>query len=61
MKGTNNDREADPRGKARSCTWCNEPFRDRAEMELHVSLLGAPGEFHRACYEEYRSETPGPA
>ena len=37
----------------RRCTWCGEAFASRAEQELHVSLLGAPGEFHPACYEEY--------
>ena len=59
MKSSSTDREVSP-GAPRTCTWCKEPFRSRAEQELHVSLLGAPGEFHRACYEEYlQTDHPG--
>ena len=36
-----------------NCTWCKEPFDGGADRELHVSKLGAPGEFHHACFEEY--------
>jgi hypothetical protein len=38
------------------CVWCKLPMT-AAEKELHVSLLGAPGEFHRACFEEYAAST----
>ncbi len=44
--------------KTAVCTWCKKPFVSKAEKELHVSLLGAPGEFHRVCYEEYRLTMP---
>lgn len=35
------------------CIWCHERIDDPSEREVHVSLLGAPAEFHRACFEEY--------
>jgi hypothetical protein len=57
MASSSKDREQSS-GTGRSCTWCKKPFRNKAEQELHVSLLGAPGQFHRACYEEYRLTTP---
>jgi hypothetical protein len=40
------------------CVFCMEEIDSPADRELHVSALGAPGEFHRACFEEY--ETAGP-
>ena len=39
------------------CLWCNEPFDD-GDRTLHVSKLGAPGVFHRACFEEYEQSAP---
>jgi len=36
------------------CLFCKKPFPDRSEKELHVSLLGAPAAFHRACFEQYQ-------
>jgi hypothetical protein len=42
-----------------TCVWCKEQIEDASEKELHVSLLGAPGEFHRACFEEYKLSSPG--
>jgi hypothetical protein len=35
------------------CVWCKLPFGQDTDRKLHVSKLGAPGEFHRACFEEY--------
>ena len=39
------------------CIWCKQRFEDPAEREVHVSLLGAPGAFHRACFAEYRERS----
>jgi hypothetical protein len=39
------------------CVWCKERFEDGTDRKLHVSKLGAPGEFHRACFEEYERTT----
>ncbi|MEY2476348.1 MAG: hypothetical protein QOG87_1663 [Actinomycetota bacterium] len=58
MKGSQGSRGEAPTAPSRLCTWCKKPFESRAEQELHVSLLGAPGEFHRACYEDYRKSEP---
>ena len=40
---------------AGECFWCHERIDDPSEREVHVSLLGAPAEFHRACFEEYQT------
>ena len=37
------------------CNWCRERIDDPSEREVHVSLLGAPAEFHGACFEEYQA------
>jgi hypothetical protein len=36
-----------------TCVWCKKPFNNAAERKIHVSLLGAPGTFHVACFDEY--------
>jgi hypothetical protein len=36
------------------CLWCKKPIQDSADWQLHVSLLGAPGAFHSACFEDYQ-------
>ena len=40
-----------------TCTWCRERFKEGVDRELHISKLGAPGEFHHACFEEYEQAT----
>lgn len=43
-----------------TCVACGEPFERPGDRKLHVSLLGAPGEFHDSCFEEYQqSEATG--
>ncbi len=39
------------------CVWCKQRFENEDERELHVSKLGAPGQFHPACFEEYETTT----
>jgi len=36
-----------------TCVWCKKPFDNTADRKIHVSLLGAPGAFHVACFDEY--------
>jgi hypothetical protein len=40
-----------------TCTWCKERFENGVDRELHVSKLGAAGEFHHACFAEYEQTT----
>ncbi|MDQ1372819.1 MAG: hypothetical protein QOJ09_157 [Actinomycetota bacterium] len=36
------------------CVWCKKRFDRPGDRKVHVSLLGAPGQFHPACFEEYQ-------
>jgi hypothetical protein len=56
MKG-NGKRSTSARPEA-FCVWCKEPFDGGTDRRLHVSKLGAPGEFHAKCFEEYERGTP---
>jgi hypothetical protein len=52
------DGTARGRAEARyeTCLWCKQRFVDIAEREVHISLLGSPGAFHRACFGEYTEQ-----
>jgi len=51
---------ADVRGLAADarCSWCKKVIKPDADTEWHISLLGAPGLFHTACFVEYQTATP---
>jgi hypothetical protein len=41
-----------------TCAWCKKVIEPGTDKEWHVSLLGAPGVFHTACFVEYQAATP---
>ena len=57
MQG-NRKAQASSRPPDAVCLWCEKPFDDDTDRTLHVSKLGAPGVFHRACFEEYEQSAP---
>jgi hypothetical protein len=50
-----NDPKAPPPPPVPTCVWCKKPIEVGDDRELHVSLLGAPGQFHKACFAEHEA------